>query len=198
MPKESERTKLMKENFMSLHNRGLTISEIAQKYNLSDQTVYNSLQAIADANGVSRESLLQVIKTPSDKAYAREVEKVKVDVGNLIHGFENGNIESEEGSSLPNFSEKEAKLRFAELINLPEAGELTINELKAIAVLQEIVKAYKSSDYTTVEVIFENNKMEEIWNIINWKLIDNTSSFAKEYARGYYPRAYFLFLNEKN
>lgn len=88
MPKESERTKLMKENFMSLHNRGLMISEIAQKYNLSDQTVYNSLQAIADANGVSRESLLQVIKTPSDKAYAREVEKVKVDVGNLIHGFE--------------------------------------------------------------------------------------------------------------
>ena len=88
MPKEPERTKLMKENFMSLHNRGLMISEIAQKYNLSDQTVYNSLQAIADANGVSRESLLQVIKTPSDKAYAREVEKVKVDVGNLIHGFE--------------------------------------------------------------------------------------------------------------
>ena len=81
--------------------------------------------------------------------------------------YQNGNIESEEGSSLPNFSEKEAKLRFAELINLPEAGELTINELKAIAVLQEIVKAYKSSDYTTVEVIFENNKMEEIWNIIN-------------------------------
>ena len=88
MSKESERTKLMKENFMSLHNRGLMISEIAQKYNLSDQTVYNSLQAIADANGVSRESLLQVIKTPSDKAYAREVEKVKVDVGNLINGFE--------------------------------------------------------------------------------------------------------------
>ena len=81
--------------------------------------------------------------------------------------YQNGNIESEDGSSLPNFSEKEAKLRFAELINLPEAGELTINELKAIAVLQEIVKAYKSSDYTTVEVIFENNKMEEIWNIIN-------------------------------
>lgn len=81
--------------------------------------------------------------------------------------YQNGNIESEDGSSLPNFSEKEANLRFAELINLPEAGELTINELKAIAVLQEIVKAYKSSDYTTVEVIFENNKMEEIWNIIN-------------------------------
>lgn len=103
----------------------------------------------------------------SERTKLMEVEKVKVDVGNLIHGFENGNIESEEGSSLPNFSGKEAKLRFAELINLPEAGELTINELKAIAVLQEIVKAYKSSDYTTVEVIFENNKMEEIWNIIN-------------------------------
>ena len=56
MPKESERTKLMKENFMSLHNRGLMISEIAQKYNLSDQTVYNSLQAIADDYGVRRES----------------------------------------------------------------------------------------------------------------------------------------------
>lgn len=87
MSKESERTKLMKENFMSLHKRGLTILEIAQKYNLSDQTVYNALQAIADANGVSRESLLQVIKTPSDKAYAREVERVKVNIKELKEEF---------------------------------------------------------------------------------------------------------------
>ena len=54
---------------------------------MSDQTVYNALQAIADANGVSRESLLQVIKTPSDKAYAREVERVKVNIKELKEEF---------------------------------------------------------------------------------------------------------------
>lgn len=88
MSKESERAKLMKQNFMELHNRGLTILEIAEKYNLSDQTVYNALQTIADANGVTRESLLQIVKTPTDKAYAKEVEKVKVDVKKLEEDFE--------------------------------------------------------------------------------------------------------------
>lgn len=87
MSKESERTKLMKENFMSMHERGLTILEIAQKHNLSDQTVYNALQAIADANGVSRESLLQIIRMPTDKVYAREAKKVSVDVQQLKEEF---------------------------------------------------------------------------------------------------------------
>lgn len=57
--KVSERVKLMKEGFMELHNRGMTIPEIADYYEVAPWTVYDALQNIADANGVARESLLQ-------------------------------------------------------------------------------------------------------------------------------------------
>ena len=87
MAKESERTKLMKQNFMELHNRGLTIPEIAERYDLSKITVYRNLQTVADENGVSRESLLQIIRMPTDKAYAREAKKVSVDVQQLKEEF---------------------------------------------------------------------------------------------------------------
>ena len=87
MAKESERAKLMKQNFMELHNRGLTIPEIAERYDLSKITVYRNLQTVADENGVSRESLLQIIRMPTDKAYAREAKKVSVDVQQLKEEF---------------------------------------------------------------------------------------------------------------
>ena len=87
MAKESERAKLMKQNFMGLHNRGLTIPEIAERYDLSKITVYRNLQTVADENGVSRESLLQIIRMPTDKAYAREAKKVSVDVQQLKEEF---------------------------------------------------------------------------------------------------------------
>jgi len=63
----SERTHAMKNNFMALHQQGYYIAEIAAKYNLSPATVYRHLQEIADENGVSRESLLQVIRTPTER-----------------------------------------------------------------------------------------------------------------------------------
>ena len=87
MAKESERAKLMKQNFMELHNRGLTIPEIAERYDLSKITVYRNLQTVADENGFSRESLLQIIRMPTDKAYAREAKKVSVDVQQLKEEF---------------------------------------------------------------------------------------------------------------
>lgn len=117
MARESERMRLLKENFMELHNQGFGILEIATKFNLSDKSVYRTLQAIADANGVSRASLLQVIRTPTERAYKEEEKKTRVDVETLRSGFreteelldslieiieetlreenENGNIEAE-------------------------------------------------------------------------------------------------------
>lgn len=87
MAKESERARLMKQNFMELHNRGLTIPEIAERYSLSNETIYKKLQIIADENGVSRESLLQIVRIPNDKAYAKEAKKVSVDVQQLKEEF---------------------------------------------------------------------------------------------------------------
>ena len=93
MARESEWMRLMKENFMELHQQGFTIPEIAEKYNLGKATVYRSLQEIADANGVSRESLLKVVRTPTERAYREEAKKVKVNVEELKNGFkEAGNL----------------------------------------------------------------------------------------------------------
>ena len=93
MARESERMRLMKENFMKLHKQGFTIPEIVAEFNLGKATVYHTLQEIADANGVSRESLLKVVRTPSERAYKEEAKKVKVNVTELKNGFkEAGNM----------------------------------------------------------------------------------------------------------
>ena len=56
---QSERTLKMKEDFIELHNQGLDIKEIAERFNLNLTTIYHSLNEIAAKAGVSRESLLQ-------------------------------------------------------------------------------------------------------------------------------------------
>lgn len=57
--KEHERTFKMMENFISLHNEGYSIKEIAKKYSLSTTTVYNRLEEIAEKAGVTRKELLK-------------------------------------------------------------------------------------------------------------------------------------------
>ena len=80
---ESERTRVMKENFMALHSEGESITEIANRYNLSRCTVYQHLQEIADANGVTRESLLKIIRIPTERQYFEEAKRIKVTAEDL-------------------------------------------------------------------------------------------------------------------
>ncbi len=56
--KQSARVGEMMKNFLRLHNEGKDISEIAEMYHLSDQTVYLKLQEIANKEGITREELL--------------------------------------------------------------------------------------------------------------------------------------------
>lgn len=88
MSKESERMRCLKTEFMELHEQGFSIPEIAKKFGLSGPAVYSALQEIADANGVTRISLLQVVRTPTERAYRNEVEKVRVDVRDIEEQFE--------------------------------------------------------------------------------------------------------------
>lgn len=87
MAKESERMHLLRQNFMELHQQGFSIPEIAHKYNLSPATVYGKLQKIADENGVSRQSLLQIVRTPSERLYREEAESTKVNMQQLTDEF---------------------------------------------------------------------------------------------------------------
>ncbi|MGN1311186.1 MAG: helix-turn-helix domain-containing protein [Clostridia bacterium] len=86
--KRNERTIQMMENFMGLHEQGLSIPEIAKRYSLSNDTVYRNLKEIADKNGVPREELLQVVKTPiSQSFWERDRTQAKVSFETLKSGF---------------------------------------------------------------------------------------------------------------
>lgn len=78
--RESERVHVMKVNFMKLHYDGYSIPEIAEKYNLAPTTVYQHLGEIALANNVTRSSLLQVLRVPSERAYREESERVNTSI----------------------------------------------------------------------------------------------------------------------
>lgn len=83
----SERVVQMKANFMELHEAGLTIQEIADKFHLSRATMYRHLEAIALENGVTRESLLQQVhQTPT--YWAKQNHALKVDGNQLLAKFD--------------------------------------------------------------------------------------------------------------
>lgn len=61
---QDERTLKMKQEFISLHNQGLSIKEIAARFNLSVATIYANLGSIAKKEGCTRESLLVEVHAP--------------------------------------------------------------------------------------------------------------------------------------
>lgn len=84
MTNEHERTLRMKKEYKTLHDQGFTPKEIADKFHLSDTTVYNSLQEIAEKEGVTRDSLL-VFPHNTPAAYDRKFVPVSpLDIGELI------------------------------------------------------------------------------------------------------------------
>lgn len=72
--KSSERVHKMKEEFMSLHNNGKTIPEIATMFHLHYTTVYDHLEEIAKENGVDREDLLKVVQAPKTRKESKKIE----------------------------------------------------------------------------------------------------------------------------
>ena len=60
--RKNERTHKMMKQFMKLHLQGLSIAEIAAKFKLSKNTIYDNLEEIARKEGVTRESLLQKVQ----------------------------------------------------------------------------------------------------------------------------------------
>ena len=62
--KTSERMEQMKQGFLELRNAGKLFSEIAEVFGVYVWSIYDNLQEIADANGLSREDLLYRIHKP--------------------------------------------------------------------------------------------------------------------------------------
>ena len=57
--RQTQRVKKLLKEFMTYHNAGYPIAEIAKIFDVSEQTVYNYLEEIAIANGCTRKDLLQ-------------------------------------------------------------------------------------------------------------------------------------------
>ena len=75
---KDESTLKMMENYPRLFfEEGLSPKEIAERYNLSTRTVYNSLGEIARKNGLGRESLLKRPHSEHIMSGVRNYEPVK-------------------------------------------------------------------------------------------------------------------------
>ena len=76
---KSERKIQLEKGYMECRNKGMTNSEIAEYFRVSTWTLYHSLQKIADDNGVTRESLLDVPQEQHKSTKSlnrRKIEKV--------------------------------------------------------------------------------------------------------------------------
>lgn len=91
-PRLSERVLQMKQNFIELHYQGFSIPDIAKKFHVDNSTIYYHLQDIAEANGMTREDLLKVVKTSSRTYLRREEHVFKVDSAELMQNLANAKI----------------------------------------------------------------------------------------------------------
>lgn len=82
----SERTLKMKQDFIELRKSGLSIRAIAEKFNLNPKTVYDCLDEIATAAGVTRESLLYHPHSPHQGYYRHDYQSfTKVNLAEHQH-----------------------------------------------------------------------------------------------------------------
>lgn len=87
--KRSERVNFLFSNFMDWHNAGMSIKEIAEKASVTTRTIYQRLQEIADLNGVSRESLLEVVHKPHEvTATSKRASVSKINADELLAKYE--------------------------------------------------------------------------------------------------------------
>ena len=97
---QNERTLKMKREFISLHEKGLSVKDIAEKFNLNPVTVYKYLGEIARENGCTRESLLKQVHQPF-LTYDRQFMPVpEVDVGQYRAKFGRLQKEAKELSNM--------------------------------------------------------------------------------------------------
>lgn len=86
-----------------------------------------------------------------------ELQKISI----LVYQDTSIEIIGREALTIPNQDDFSA---LDELVNRPEAGELTINELKTIIKLQKIVDSCENKGI--IEFAFDNPKLENFWNTL--------------------------------
>ena len=90
MANTSERVLQLRKNFMKHHNDGWSLQEIADYYHVTRRHTYSILQKIADENGVTRESLLEIPHSQhSSPLFVHRDGEEKVNVEEIRKEFQN-------------------------------------------------------------------------------------------------------------
>ena len=93
MATRTQRVEKLVKEFMHYHQNNYSISDIAKIFEVDFSTVYKNLQKIADANGVTRESLLakpfnSYSSRPSYCSNKVDFEKLRTDFDNVEKGID--------------------------------------------------------------------------------------------------------------
>lgn len=102
------------------------------------------------------------------KDLQEQLESVRTQITELrkvtLFIYQNGDIEVEEGMPVQIW-EEDITLEFNRLICHSDAGNLTINEVKTVAKLHEMVRAYQAEDIS-VELFFDSSAVQTFWEAI--------------------------------
>lgn len=102
------------------------------------------------------------------KALQEQLESVRTQITELrkvtLFIYQNGDIEVEEGMPVQIW-EEDITLTFNRLIRHSEVGNLTINEVKTVAKLHEMVRAYQAEGIS-VELFFDSSAVQTFWEAI--------------------------------
>jgi len=102
------------------------------------------------------------------RAYKELLEDTRKQIVDLqkitILVYQNSRIEVE-NAEIPTISDEEIISEVSKLICMPEAGEITINELKTIAKLHKMVKFYEDNG-KAFELVFDSSKVQSFWETV--------------------------------
>lgn len=138
------------------------LEELLKELSLQKQNVAN----IYTEYNLCAEEMARV--NEQRKNLKEQLESVRTQITELkkvtLFIYQNGDIEIEEGKPVQ-ISNEEVISTFNHLICYPEAGTLTVNEIRAVAKLREMVKAYQANEIL-VELFFDSLAVQAFWETI--------------------------------
>lgn len=97
-----------------------------------------------------------------------ELQAVRIKIEELKHVtifvYINGSIEAE-NAEIPEIPVEKIAENMTKLFSIPEVGKVIVDELKAIARLQEIVKQFQHEG-KKYDIMFENGQLQKLWEVL--------------------------------
>lgn len=142
--------KALKELKRILHEQESNVTNLYDQYN----EYADEMEAINQERRACKELLENTRRQIAD------LQKITILV------YQNGHIEVE-NAEIPTISDEDEEIisEVGKLVLMPEAGEITGNEMKTIAKLKKMVKFYEDND-NTFELVFDSSKVQSFWETV--------------------------------